>query len=319
MSRVPSNIPSKGSVIAAFIAVYTIWGATYLGIRFAIETIPPFLMAGSRFVIAGAVLYAWMRLSGAPAPTRMQWRATTMIGALLLLGGNGVLAWAEQLVPSGLAALIISTVPIWMVLLDWLRGGARPTAGISIGLVLGLVGIALLVGPANLAGGNQLNTLGVIVLLFASLSWATGSLYARRASIPSTPLLATSMEMLTGGGLLLLAGLVAGEGGQLRLDQLSLRSVVAFGYLVFFGSLVGFSAYTWLLRVSTPARVSTYAYVNPVVAVFLGWALAGEALTPQTLLAAAVIITAVVVITTGQSKKSVPQPANALPSVAPTE
>jgi drug/metabolite transporter (DMT)-like permease len=319
VSRVPSGIPSPWRVIAAFIAVYTIWGATYLGIRFAIETIPPFLMAGSRFMIAGAMLYAWMRLRGVPAPTRMQWRATTIIGALLLLGGNGVLAWAEQLVPSGLAALIISMVPVWMVLLDWRRGGARPTMGISLGLVLGVVGIVLLVGPTNFAGGNQLNTLGVIVLLFASLSWATGSLYARRASVPAVPLLATSMEMLTGGGLLLLAGLVTGEGGQLRLDHLSLRSAIAFGYLVFFGSLVGFSAYTWLLRVSTPARVSTYAYVNPVVAVFLGWALAGEALTPQTVLAAAVIITAVVVITTSQSKKSASQPASALPSVAPTE
>ncbi len=313
MSKIPSSITSHWRVLAALAAVYSIWGGTYLAIRFAIETMPPFLMAGSRFIIAGAVLYTWMRLSGAPAPTRIQWRSTAIIGGLLLMGGNGVLAWAEQLVPSGLAALMIATVPVWMVLLDWLRGGAaRPNLGVTIGLVLGLVGIALLAGPANIAGGNNMNSFGVLLLLFAAISWATGSLYARRAPIPSTPLLATAMEMLVGGMLLLVAASVTGEWRQLRLDQVSLRSLLSYGYLILFGSLVGFSAYTWLLRATSTAIASTYAYVNPVVAVFLGWALAGEPLTLQTILAAAIIVTAVVIITTNQSKKSMPKPANAV-------
>jgi drug/metabolite transporter (DMT)-like permease len=207
-----------------------------------------------------------------------------------------------------------------MVVFDWLRGSrVRPNAGVSIGLVLGLLGIILLVGPANLGGGNHVSTIGVAALTFAALSWAAGSFYARGASLPTASLLGTGMEMLTGGVMLLVASLLTGEFGQLRIDAVSLRSQLAFGYLIAFGSLVGFSAYTWLLRVTTPARASTYAYVNPVVAVFLGWALAGEALTLQTIVAAAVIIAAVVIITTQQSKKIIAEPANAAPSVAPAE
>jgi drug/metabolite transporter (DMT)-like permease len=320
VNKQDSSAPSRWRVIAAFAAVYSIWGSTYLAIRFAVQTMPPFLMAGTRFVIAGAILYAWMRLRGTPAPTRGQWRATAIIGGLLLMGGNGVLAWAEQTVPSGLAALIIATVPVWMVLLEWLRGdGTRPTAGVVIGLALGLVGIVLLVGQANFAGDNPVNPLGVIALVFAALSWATGSFYARHAPVPAASLLGTGMEMLAGGAMLLIAGLITGEFGQLKLDQVSLRSLLAFGYLIVFGSWVGFSAYTWLLRVVKPALSSTYAYVNPVVAVFLGWALAGEALTVQTLLAAAIIVAAVVIITTQQSRKSISKSSVAVANVAPSE
>ncbi len=320
MNQQDSSAPPRWRVIAAFAAVYSIWGSTYLAIRFAVQTMPPFLMAGTRFVIAGALLYAWMRLRGTPAPTRSQWRATAIIGGLLLMGANGVLAWAEQTVPSGLAALMIATVPVWMVLLEWLRGdGTRPTTGVVIGLALGLVGIALLVGQANFAGANPVNPVGVIALLFAALSWAAGSFYARHAPVPAASLLGTGMEMLAGGAMLLIAGLLTGEFGQLKLDQVSLRSLVAFGYLIVFGSWVGFSAYTWLLRVVKPALSSTYAYVNPVVAVFLGWALAGEALTVQTLLAAAIIVAAVVIITTQQSRKGLSEPVNGVPSGAPAE
>jgi len=215
---------------------------------------------------------------------------------------------------------MIATVPVWMVLLDWLQGGgARPNIGVSIGLALGLVGIALLVGPTDLAGGNHVSTAGVIVLMFAALSWAVGSLYARRAPLPAASLLGTAMEMLAGGAWLWVAGLVTGEFAQLKLDQTSLRSLIAFGYLIVFGSWVGFTAYTWLLRVTTPALSSTYAYVNPVIAVFLGWALAGEKLTVQTLLAAAIIVAAVVIITTNQSKANVSEPGATATSPAPTE
>jgi drug/metabolite transporter (DMT)-like permease len=258
---------SRLRVVLAFAAIYLIWGSTYLAIRFAIETLPPLLMAGTRFVVAGTLLYSWTRLRGAPRPAR-------------------------------LAALLIATVPLWMALLDWRRrGGVRPSGGGAVGLIFGFVGVALLVSPGELAGSSHMDPVGAIVLLLAALSWAAGSLYSRQAQLPRSPLLAISMEMLAGGVLLLAAGLVTGEGARLELSQVSPRSVLALGYLIIFGSLMAFSAYIWLLRVSTPARASTYAYVNPVVAVFLGWALGGEPLTLRTLLAAAVIVAAVVIIT----------------------
>ncbi len=306
MSKSNSTAPSTWSVVAALGAVYIIWGSTYLAIRFAIETLPPFIMAGVRFLSAGAILYAVMRLNRVHAPRRAHWRSTAIIAALLLFGGNGGVVWAEQLVPSSVTAVIIATVPLWMAVLDWWRNGAKPTAGGSSGLALGLIGIALLVGQGKLDGGNQINPTGAGVLLLATLSWATGSLYARRATLPASPLLGTAMEMLVGGALLLIAGTVTGEWGQLRLEQISLHSLIALGYLIIFGSLVAFSAYTWLLRSTPLAVASTYAYVNPVVAVFLGWALAGESLTMQTLVATAVIVTAVVFITTFRDRRLQP-------------
>jgi drug/metabolite transporter (DMT)-like permease len=298
--------PPRWRVVTAFAAVYLIWGSTYLAIRIAIETMPPFLMAGVRFLIAGALLYAWIRWRGTPRPARSHWLAATLVGGLLLLGGNGGVVWAEQRVPSGLTALLIATVPLWMVLLNWLRpGGVKPSNGVISGLTLGFIGITLLVGPGELAGGNHVDSLGAAVLIFASLLWAAGSLYSRRAQLPTSPLLATAMEMLAGGALLLTAGLLAGEWTRFAPSALSLRSWLALSYLIVFGALIGFTAYIWLLRVSTPARASTYAYVNPVVAILLGWAFAGEPLTARTLLAAAIIVAAVVVITMqgGQSVK----------------
>lgn len=308
------SAPSPWLVIAAFAAIYLIWGSTYLAIRFAIETMPPLIMAGVRFLIAGGLLYGWTRLRGTPRPTGTNWRAAALIGALLLLGGNGAVTWAEQWVPSGLAALLIATEPLWIVLLIWLRGGDRPTAGVAGGLVLGLIGIALLVGPGELLGGSHLDPVGAGAILLASVSWAAGSLYAQRAPMPATPLLGTGMEMLIGGALLLLAGLATGEGAQLHLEALSLRSGLALGYLIVFGSIVAFSAYVWLLRVVPPARAATYAYVNPVVAVFLGWALAGEVITPLTLVAAAVIVIAVALIVMQQARGSSRPSVEAIPA-----
>jgi drug/metabolite transporter (DMT)-like permease len=289
-------------VILAFAAIYLIWGSTYLAIRFAIDTLPPFLMAGVRFVIAGALLYGWARWRGATRPSRGHWLAAVIVGGLMLLGGNGGVVWAEQRVPSGLTSVLIATVPLWVAVLDWLRRGTRPSGRMAAGLALGLAGIVLLVGPAELAGTSRMDLVGAGVLILAALLWAAGSLYSRRASLPASPLLATAMEMLAGGLLLLLAGLVTGQAADLDLDRVSLQSVLALCYLIIFGSLVAFTAYTWLLRVTSPARAATYAYVNPVVAVLLGWALGGEPLTVRTLLAAAIIIGAVVVITSYQPR-----------------
>jgi drug/metabolite transporter (DMT)-like permease len=278
-------------------AVYVIWGSTYLAIRIAIETLPPFLMAGTRYVVAGAVLYLWTRWRGVPKPERGHWRSATIIGGLLLLGGNGSVCWAEQRVPSGLTALILGTTPLWMLLLDWLwHGAARPSARTVFGLACGFAGIGLLVSPGQFAGGSFVDPVGATVLIFATLAWAAGSLYSRRASLPHAPLLATAMEMICGGGLLLAASTITGEWTRLGATHVSLRSALALGYLIVFGALAGFTAYVWLLRVTTTARVSTYAYVNPLVAVYLGWALAGEPITLRTILAAAAIIFAVVII-----------------------
>ena len=291
-------------IALAFLSIYTIWGSTYLAIRFAIETFPPFLMAAIRFLIAGGALYTWMRLRGAQRPTRANWKAATIIGGLLLLGGNGGVTKAEQVIPSGLTAVLITIVPIWMALLELLqKNRVVPTPQVVLGLVLGFGGVILLVGPGDLAGGG-LNPLWVGVLLFASLSWAIGSVYSRKASLPKTPLLGSGMEMLAGGVLLLLVSLVSQEWVGFQPSNISFLSLISFLYLLVFGSLIAFSSYVWLLTKTTTARVSTYAYVNPVVAVFLGYFLAGEQLTLRTLLASTMIVIAVVVITTYKTRHS---------------
>lgn len=297
------NRPSRLQVATAFAAVYVLWGSTYFAIKVAIETLPPFWMAASRFLVAGGLLYLWARRRGAPAPQPVHWRSALVVGGLLLLGGNGGVVWSEQRVPSGLAALLVATVPLWMVMLDGAgRGWRRPPAQVLAGVAMGLGGVALLVGPGRFGGSHGVDPLGAAVLILASLSWTAGSLYSRRARLPASPLLATAMEMLGGGLGLVVAGAVAGEWHRLDLAAVSPRSILAVAYLVIFGSLVGFTAYIWLLRVTTPPLVATYAYVNPVVAVFLGWALAGEPVTARTLLAAGVIVGAVMMITTYRAR-----------------
>ena len=306
--------PSRAKVIAAFAAVYVIWGSTYLAILFAIETMPPFAMAGVRFAIAGGLLYGWARLNGSPPPGGRHWRSALIVGGALLLGGNGAVTWAEQFVPSGITSLLVATVPVWMVLLEWARRDSpRPGGIVAIGLLLGLAGMALLVGPGAFGGAQRVSLVGAMVLTGGSISWAAGSIYQRHAVLPAgSPLLATGMQMLAGGALLLVAATVTGEWGDVDPSGISLRSALALLYLIVFGALIGFSAYLWLLRVSTPAKVSTYAYVNPVVAVFLGWAFAGERLEPRTILAAAVIVAAVALITAGRAGRR----PRALPAVA---
>ena len=285
-------------VIAAFAAVYVIWGSTYLGIRFAVETLPPFLMGGARFLIAGVVLYIWLRTTGTPAPSRLNWRRAAVAAALLLGIGNGGVNWAEQKVPSGLAALIIAGTPVWFALFDWLRpGGVRPAGQTAIGIVVGFAGVIMLVSPGSALVDGGLDLAGVTALVFASMAWAAGSLYAKYASNPESPLMTAAQQMIAGGCVLLLVALSLGEISNFTWSTVSTRSLMAFGYLTIIGSLVGFSAYAWLLKATTPARVSTYAYVNPVIAVFLGWAIGGETLTSRMLVAAAIIVLGVIIIT----------------------
>ena len=286
----------------AFLAVYLIWGSTYLAIRYAIETLPGLLMAGARYVVAGSVVFAWGLRGTEERPSPRSWREAFLLGGLFFLGGNGAVVWAERRVPSGVAALLIATMPLWVVLLDWSRPrGSRPHAIVALGVALGFAGLLLLVPPGARGGDRLVDPLGALVLVLGALSWATGSLYALHAELPESLLLASGMEMVAGGILLLLAGGVAGEIGEIRPSAVSARSILAFAYLVVFGSIVAFNAFTYLLDVSTPSRVSTYAYVNPVVAVVLGWLLAGEALTPRIVLGAAVIVSAVVMVTAGRT------------------
>ena len=297
-----NKLPPSAAIWAAMISVYIIWGSTYLAIRFAIETLPPFLMAGIRFLIAGAILYVVRRIRGDAKPSREEWGSAAMIGILLLVGGNGGVVWAEQWVVSGVTALLVGTAPLWMILIDALHpGGRRPSRWAIWGLVLGFVGIGVLIGPPQTANhGGNVDLVGAVVLILASLSWAIGSLYSRQASLPISPLLGTGMEMLAGGAGLLLLGILTGEIGQLNLAAISTRSLLGWGYLIVFGSWVGLTSYTWLLRTAPTPWVSTYAYVNPIVAVFLGYFLAAEPLTLQTLIAAAIVVGSVALITTSQ-------------------
>jgi drug/metabolite transporter (DMT)-like permease len=301
--------PSKRKVIAAFAAVYVIWGSTYLAIRIAIETLPPFLMAGVRFALAGVLLYTWTRLHGARRPERKHWITASIVGALLLMGGNGAVVWAEQIVPSGIAALLVAAVPCWMVLIDWMRAkGRKPTRSVVMGLVLGLAGIALLVGPSTLAGAARVDPTGAAVLMVGSFCWATGSIYSRYGSVPEVPLMATGMQMCVGGGCLLAAAAITGEFAEFEFEAVSAGSLFALLYLLVFGSIIGYTAYVWLLRVSTPARVSTYAYVNPIVAVALGSVFGKEPLTGRMLIAAAVIVAGVALITASPEAHDPPRP-----------
>ena len=303
MSSRPAT-PSRLALILAFAALYIVWGSTYLGIRFAIDTIPPLLMAGARFFLAGVIMFGVARWQGAPRSSWAEWRTAAVVGTCLLFFGNGGVTIAEQWVPSGLASLLVATVPIYIALLAWLSGSApRPRPLVLLGLAGGFVGVGVLVSPALGAtppSGSHHAGLGMLILLFGSLVWSIGSLYSRGARNSASPLLSSAQTMLCGGALMFGAGLVSGEMRDLHLEKITALSLGAFVYLVLIGAIVGYTAYIWLLQHCDPSKVATYAYVNPVVAVLLGSLFAGETLTIRTMVAAAIIIGSVAVVITAQ-------------------
>ena len=310
--------PSRAKIIAAFASVYLIWGSTYLGILFAIRSIPPLLMAGTRFLCAGAILYLAARLSGAARSRPIEWRTALIVGACLLLGGNGGVTLAEQYVPSGLAALLVATVPLYVVLLSWLFGmTGRPRPMTMLGLAGGFLGVGVLIAPALRSGTNASPHawIGMLILLFSSFIWSAGSLYSRQAKNAASPFLAAGQQMLCGGALLLLAGLTRGELPRFQMTQISMVSLGAFVYLVLIGGIIGYASYAWLLRHCDPAKVATYAYVNPVVAVLLGAVFAGEKLSLLTAIAATIIISSVALVITAGRRRAAPTPEVACPAL----
>ena len=289
-------------IILAFAAVYIIWGSTYLGIRLAIETLPGFLMAATRFSIAGGILFVLALAQGARVRDSFtSWRRAFIIGGLLLLCGNGAVTWAEKYIASGFAALFVATEPLWVVVLNWAMTHRRPNAKVLLGVFIGLTGVALLVSDGlaqGIGNSSKMTLVGGGVVLLASFAWAAGSVYSNRNPIDAPTSMAAGMQMLAGGSLLFILALAAGDFKRLNLETASYTSIGAFVYLLVFGSLVGYTAYSWLLNNVTPESAATYGYVNPVVAVLLGWLVAGEAITLRMIVAAAIIIASVVLITT---------------------
>lgn len=305
--------PTALQLALGFGAIYLIWGSTYLGIRYAVETIPPLMMMGIRHSVAGLLVYAWARRTGVPAPQWKQWRFAAIAGALLFLGGHGLLAWAEQRVPSGLAALLCATLPLWTVLLAYVDGTERKLGFKAwTGILLGFAGVAVLIGPDALT--QHLDVLAAAAAIASALVWVMGTAYTRRVAMPSSKILSAAMQMISGGALLLILGWLSGEARHFQLASLTLRSVAALAYLIVFGSIVAFTVYTWLVSVSSPSRLSTYAYVNPVIAVFLGWAVAGEALGVRTIAATAIIVAGVILVTTRRKQPSKQATSESLPA-----
>lgn len=296
-----TNQPSRWLLVAAFAAIYLIWGSSYISIHFAIQTIPPFLMTGFRFASAGGLLIGWALLRGTPLPTRANWRAAAIVGGIMFLINNSAIVWAQgHGVSSGITAVLVATVPMWIVLLNWLKpGGVFPGSIVIAGLALGLAGIIILLNPDSQV---TLNLVGAVVVLIGAFAWAYGSLYAKTAALPKSSFLSIGMQLFCGGAMQLFLSLVTGELNSFNPADVSTTSILATIYLAVVSSMIAYSAFVWLMRVAAPEKVATYAYVNPVVAVFLGWLLANEPLTPRTLIASAIIIASVVLITIYKGK-----------------
>ncbi|ALW85118.1 hypothetical protein AUC43_08445 [Hymenobacter sedentarius] len=307
MSDTGSATPSRVAMLTAFAAVYLIWGSTYLVMKFAVASMPPLLMAGTRYGLAGGLLYAFMRLRGEPRPSWRGWGHAFVIGICLLGFGNGGTTIGVLYLPSGTTSLLVATVPMFLALLGWLSGVTpRPTRWVTVGLAAGMLGMYLLAAHPSSAGVPRPGHpgIGVAAVLLAALLWSVGSLYSKKNQPAPSPFLSGGMQMLCGGAAMLVVGLVRGEASGFELAQVTTKSWMAYAYLVTFGSIVAFTAYIWLLRVVEPALAGTYAFVNPVVAVLLGWAFAGEVLNPQMLGGAALIVLAVVLVVLGGRRKT---------------
>lgn len=298
--------PPLALVVAAFAAVYVIWGSTYLGIRYAVESIPPFLMAGSRHLVAGLLLFGYATLRGAKLPSLVQWRDAAIAGTLMLVIGNGGVTWAEQLIPSGIAALLVALTPVWMVLIDWARPqGVRPRALVGLGLVIGLVGVVVL-ARKQMTGHSSAYGWGVAAVLTASICWALGSVFNRSARKPQSAFLGVALQMITGGAILFAISAAQGEWQKFSVAQVTALSFWSWFYLTIAGSLVAYTAYVWLLHATTPARVATYAYVNPLIAVLLGCTIGREVFSHEIYVAGGLIIVAVVLVLRGGAKPIIP-------------
>ncbi len=298
--RKPATVQDRGHAIKlalAFVAIYVIWGSTYLAIRYAVETIPPLVAAGIRHSIAGGIMLTWAWLRGF-RPTRQQWVAGSVVGALFFLVGHGTLHWAEQYVGSGLAALLIATEPMFILVLGWLMGQQKISRLSALGLGLGVVGVAMLTGAELTVKGSSL--LGLLAVLLGSLSWSAGVVISPRLKLPSDALGRTALPTICGAVMLLVAAGITGEFQATHWGSISTRSVLGLAYLITFGSVVAFTAYTWLLQRCPPALVATHTYANPVVAVLLGWLLASEPLTMRVVLASVAILGAIMLIRRGE-------------------
>ncbi|MBD2767540.1 EamA family transporter [Hymenobacter sp. BT664] len=320
MSDSGSTAPSRTALLTAFALVYLIWGSTYLVMKLAVASMPPLLMAGTRYSLAGGLLYLFMRRRGEPRPTGQGWGFAAIIGVCLLGFGNGGTTFGVLYLPSGITALLVATVPMFLAVLGWLSGvSPRPTKWVTLGLCAGMVGMYLLAAHPTPTPVKQPGHagLGIFAVLTAALLWSAGSLYAKNHRPAPSPFLSGGMQMLCGGGAMLLVGLARGEAAGFELAQVTAKSWLAYAYLVTFGSIVAFTAYIWLLRTVEPALAGTYAFVNPVVAVLLGWGFAGESLNPQMLGGAGLIVLAVVlVVLGGRGKPQVPAAASVVASQA---
>jgi drug/metabolite transporter (DMT)-like permease len=294
----------KTKIWIALLALYLVWGSTYLAIRFAVETIPPFFHAGIRFLVSGSILVLWQRAVGTPIPTRKQWHSLFIIGNLLLLGGNGLVAWAEQTIPSGIAALMIGSIPMFLVVTEAFRpGGIKPNRWTFLGLLIGFIGIFILVGPSEFTGGGRrLDPLGIGALVLACIFWSLGSVYSKHADVPRSSLMSTGGQMLMGSLGLFFVSVISGELTNWDPSGVTTKSVLGVVYLIFIGSLIGFVSYGWLLQNAPISLVATYAYVNPIVAVLLGNWFASEPLEPRIWLAAAIIVGSVMFINRSRPK-----------------
>jgi drug/metabolite transporter (DMT)-like permease len=307
----PSVAPRRSPVWIGLLILYVVWGSTYLGIAIAVDSIPPFLMAATRFLIAGAVLLTWSAARerrSLSLPSTREWRDSAIVGALLLGGGMGMVAFGEQTVPSGIAALLIAMMPVWVAILGRVFLAERLPRLAGVGIVVGFGGVAILIGPSAFGGTGALDGLGLAALIASPISWASGSLFAsHRAVLPGRPLLATGIQMICGGLVLATMSVATGELSTFRLDAVTPASLGALAYLTVIGSLLAFTAYGWLLRVAPLPLVATYAYVNPVVAVILGALVRNETIDARTVVAGAVIVFAVALIVTARGRMRAPR------------